>query len=223
MKRILALILCCVMLLPVATGCKDKNLNKTIDLNDKRIAADLLEQYESKFTYTYAEGQYTLTDMKITSNIDEGNSVKLALTATVQNEYVSVNFVSAMEYKKENNYWRLHRMGFNNVVATPIAAPNRKAILGMLSTYVRSNGNALAKKGIEYYNLMFDMQAVTWGISFDKVTKTSQFLASFKNANLAFTGYYDLSFGENGWVINSVTQEGKSHPVLYLQTLDMKK
>ena len=104
MKRILALILCCVLLLPVATGCKDKNLNKTIDLNDKRIAADLLEQYESKFTYTYAEGQYTLTDMKITSNIDEGNSVKLAVTATVQNEYVSVNFVSAMEYKKENNY-----------------------------------------------------------------------------------------------------------------------
>lgn len=222
MKRMLALILCCVMLLPVATGCKDENLNQTIELNDARIAADILEQYESKYTFTHAEGKATLSSLKILTEVKEGNFTKLSVSAVASNDYVDVDLTVAIEYKRENNYWRLHRMGFATVEAVPTTIPNRASLMNTLRSYIHATGSALAKKGAEFYNLMFDVDAVTWGLSFDKVTKTAQFWSSYKSENLSFTGYYDLTFGATGWVITAIKQDGKSQPVMYLQTIEMK-
>lgn len=223
MKRLLALLLCCVMLVPMATGCKDKDLNKTIELNDKRIAADIVQQFESKFTYTHAEGKVTMKEMKVASEVTEGDIARLSVIATVGNDYMDAKLTAALEYKLENSYWRLHRVGFADLTAAPISIPNRASLMNTLRSYVHATGSALGKKGTEYYNLMFDVDSVTWGLSFDKVTKTAQLWGSYTSDNLTFSGYYDLTFGENGWIVHSVTQEGQQHLLLYLQTLDMKQ
>ena len=222
MKRILALILCCVMLVPALTGCKDENVNQFIELNNTRIAADILEQYESKCTYTYAEGKYTIKDLKIVTEINENDSSKLTCTATVNNAYVEVDLTVAVEYKRENNYWRLHRLGFAKLDATPVAAPNRATLLNALRNSILTNGSALAKQGTTYHNLMFNVDDVTWGLSFDKVTKTAQLLGSYQSDNLTFMGSYDLTFGENGWVVQTITQDNQTQILMRLQSLEMK-
>lgn len=222
MKRILALLLCCVMLIPTLTGCKDEDINQTIELNNTRIAADILEQYESKCTYAYAEGKYTIKDLKITTEVNENDSSKMTCTATVTNAYVEVDLTVAVEYKRENNYWRLHRLGFAKLDATPIAAPNRASLLNTVRNSIHANGSALAKQGTTYHNLMFDVDAVMWDLSFDKVTKTAQLLGSYKSTNLTFMGSYDLTFGENGWIIQAITQDNQTQILMRLQSLETK-
>ena len=222
MKRILALTLCCVMLLIVATGCNDyENINKTIELNEKMIARDLQDKH-TLYTYTFAEGKPEISNVNIVNREEEGNLIRVSVTAVANNGYVRVALTAAIEYVMENNYCRLNRLGIADAKATPIAAPNLDSLTTTLNSSLDALGYTLATDGTEYYNLIFNLKSAQCDLKLNDTGKSAQLNITYESNNLSLTGYYTMAFGEKGWTLQTATHEGKTAPVLYLQSLEQK-
>ncbi len=224
MKRIFALLLCGVMLLTVAVGCKKKESSApVIELNEARFIADLAAS-NAKYSYTHAEGKPTISDFAIVEKKEDGGVTTLAVTATATNSHLSIELEATMEYVRENNYWRLSKVDVTKAQPIPTSAPHRAGLLEALTNYTSITGSALAVKDEEHYDLVFDVADVTWGLSFDEKAKTAKLMGSLKSDKLTFTGYYNLTFTENGWIFESEKQEnGQRYPLLHLNTLEQKE
>lgn len=222
MKRILALTLCCVMLLTVATGCNNvATPTDPPEVNTTLVTNDLLEHH-SLYAYTLAEGKPEVSNVNIVSREEEGNTVRVSVTAVANNGYVRVALTAAIEYVLENNYYRMNRLGIADAKATPIAAPNYDALMTTLGSSLDNIGYVLATDGTDYYNLIFSLKASQCELKLNDTGKTAQLNLTYESDNLSLTGYYTMAFGEKGWSLQTATYEGVTAPVLYLRSLEQK-
>lgn len=222
MKRFFALLLCGVLLLTLSVGCK-KNSSPVIELNEARYIADLANN-DAKYSYSYAEGKPTISDFTIVEKKEDGGMTTLSVTATASNDHVDIELAATMEYVRENNYWRLSKLEITKAEPIPTSAPDITTLRETLRNYTTITGSALAIMDEEHYHLEFNVDHVTFGTSFNSKEKTARLMATLKSDRLSFTGHYNLTFAERGWVLESEKQENGSHyPLLYLDTLEQKE
>ena len=204
MKRALALILCCVMLLTLTVGCKKEE--KPAAPDDSRISSDLID-HRAKYSFSHIEGTPSMAGLKIVERHEEDDSIDLKVTATAINEYARIELAADIEYELDDGRWELDELRITKAVPTPTAAPNQESVLMLLDNYISITGSALAAKGEERHKLNVNVRGANWEMKYDEASKTAKLLVEMKSEVLTFKGYYALSFNETGWVIESEKQE----------------
>lgn len=222
MKRLLSLLLCCVMLMTLSAGCKKNNTPEKPGLTDTAIAADLAANHTKyNFAHINAESEPTISDFKVSNRTEADGVVSLSVTATAITPYATIDVAADMEYTWELNYWRMSNIEITKAIPTVTAAPNLNSVKTELSNYISIVGSALAVKDEESHNLQFSFDKAAWSISRADGAQTATLNVAYQSDELTFTGYYTLTFGEAGWTIESEEQEsGQHYPLMHLITLE---
>lgn len=219
MKKIVSLLLCCVMLATLCVGCKDKSPTRNTELTDGIIASDLADKYSYySFAHVNPDQKPTISDLQVSGRVEEEGVTRLAVTATADTGYAHIQFTANVEYTWELNYWRMSKLEVTDAVATPTAAPSVASVQLELSNYMSITGSALAIQGQTRRNLKFTMNNATRKMTWVEANHTATLTLSVKTSEAVFEGYYNLTFDSaKGWVIESEKQEsGQNYPVMHL-------
>lgn len=233
MKKALALILCLVMLLTLAVGCKKKEEEqKVAELTDSLIASDLINS-DNLYYFAHTGDITSMAELKVEDKKQDGNTLTLTASATAGSECIEVELTAKMKYTVQNGAWKLASVEITKAVPTVIAAPTKESVLSEIENYLAYNltsreqekSIALGIKGEERYELEINPRNVAWNMEYEDGSTTAKLTAALNNNDVAFIGYYSLSFdNEQGWVIASEKQEnGQGYLVLYLETIELKK
>ena len=221
MKKIVALLLCGVMLLTLAAGCKKEEATPAV-LNETIIHSDLLKNY-TLYNYSHVTGAPTLGGLQIIKRSEEGDAATVSVSALAHYANVDVGVTADMAYTRINNVWTLQNITITGATPTVTGAPDQDSVLSMLENYISITGSALAIKGDERHHLNVNVRGATWEMQHEGGAKTAKLLVSMKSDTLTFNGYYTLNFEETGWTVVSEKQEnGQYYPLLTLESLKQK-
>ena len=219
MKKIVSLLLCCVMLATLCVGCKDKTPTRNTDLTDAIVASDLADNYHQySFAHVAPDQKPTVSDLQVSDRVEEEGVTRLTVTAKADTGYALIRIGAAMEYTWELNYWRMSKLEITDTVANPTAAPSIASVQSELANYMSVTGSALAIQGETRRALKFTMNNATRNIAWQQGAKTATLTLSVKTTEAIFEGYYNLTFDSaKGWVIETEKQEsGQNYPVMHL-------
>ncbi|MBQ3203026.1 MAG: hypothetical protein IJB36_05225 [Clostridia bacterium] len=229
MKKVFALILCCALLVVMPVGCKKKAAEKA-EWTDSVISADLLKN-DHLYNLAHCGKFSSIADLKITEKVEKSDTVSLSVTAKAVSPRAEAQLVADMTYTLTNNQWKLKDIRLTQTAA-PTDAPDKESVRMEIDNYLAHNMTsqeqkkpiALAIHGEERHELTIKTSDVAWDMSYEKGSTTAKLTAALNNNDVAFIGYYKLTFDESkGWIIESEKQEnGQHYPVLYLDTLELK-
>ena len=221
MKKIVALLLCVIMLLTMAVGCKDKEEPEVLD--ETRIVSDLSDNYP-KYIFSHASGRPSVGGLQIVERNEEGDDAVLSVTATAHFRNATVAIAADMDYQRVDGQWTLNEIAITKTTITPTAAPDLESVLMLLDNYISITGSALAAKGDDRHQLKLNVRGANWEMECEDGAKTAKLNVSMKSEQLTFTGYYTLTFKDTGWDIACEKQDnGQYHPLLHLETLEQKE
>ena len=222
MKRMMALLLCCAMVLTLCAGCKKDTTTLNKELTDSIIASDLASNYAKySFSHVAPETKPVISDLQVSQRTEEGDVTKLAVTAEADTGYATIQVAAKMEYTWEINYWRMSHMEVTDATVTPTAVPSMSSVQLELSNYISVAGSALAILDGTHHNLTFAPSKAMWGIVWDAATKTAKLSVTATTTEFTFEGYYNLTFTDTGWVFETEKQEsGQNYPLMHLTKLN---
>lgn len=224
MKKIFALLLCCLLPLLMLAGCnKEESTPEPPELTDDIVAKDLSLNH-SRYNKLYFMGNsYAISNLEVSDKEEKDNTVTLTASATAANNSISYQLTASMVYALEGNFWVMKNIEVLEAEHTILGNPDQGELLEALENYYSITGSALALQGEEEYKLNFNPVGAEWTVTSDLENKTAKVAVSFKSTELTFEGYYNLTLGENGWSFESQLQEdGRSFPILYLEKLEQK-
>lgn len=215
MKRILALTLSLLMLLTLAVGC-----GKPEELTDSRISADLIKQ-SGNYSYAHIGGSVAISQMNVAEKTEENGHTNVVVSALATFDNAKVNFTATMAYELVDNRWKLRTMKVTDSDITLTGAPDQASVLTELSNYISVAGNAMAVLDEQYHLLSFNPQGADWEMVYEDGATTATLKAKYTSKVLSFEGYYTLTFGEQGWSIETIQRENdRYHPLLHLTKLE---
>lgn len=220
MKRLLALMLCLAMVLTVAAGC---NKNVREELTDSRIADDVVKG-SGNYAYTHVAGTPSLSDFAILSREEKEDRVFLSLDATADFSNAQVTFKASMEYVYVDNRWKVSKLNVTERAITITGAPDTDSVLNELENYVSVVGSAYAVLD-EKYEVLYGISVydATAEMQYEEGADTAVLKLSYTSDALSYEGSYALTFGENGWAVETKKQDdGRHHPLLRLTKLEKK-
>lgn len=219
MKKVLALLLCCGMLLTIAAGCK-KNQQK--ELSDARISSDVANS-SHLYAYDHVAGDRTVHELNITQRTEEGDRVSLKATADVHFSNAIVAVKAEMAYRYVDANWKLEDIAITSSDVELTAAPDTASVMMELTNYASIVGSVYAVYDETYQPLYFNLADATTKMSYEAGADTAKLELSLVSDKLSFTGTYTLTFGENGWQFETVKQtDNRNHPLLRLTSLEKK-
>lgn len=216
MKRILALTLSLLMLLTLAVGCGEQ----PEELTNSRISADLAKQ-SGNYSYAHIGGTPTISQMTITEKTEENGYANVEVSALATFEGAKVEFTATMAYELVDNRWKLRTMKVTDSDITLTGAPDQASVLNELSNYISTAGNAMAVLNDQHHLLTFNVKAANWEMQYEDGADTATLNVKYTSKALSFEGYYTLTFGEQGWSIETIQRENdRNHPLLHLTKLE---
>lgn len=225
MKKAIALLLCLTLLLVLPTGCKKKGDPSLLD--DNRLTSDLMN-CSHLYYYSHVGAVNAISNLKVVEKVEKKNAVSFSVTAKAVAACANIELAVDMNYAYENGTWMLDRdnVKVTKQTITVTAGPDLESTIMELNNYVSVVGNALAVKGEEQHLLpAYNVVKATWETEYSETNKTAKMKVTYESDTLSFTGYYNLTFNDNGWVFETKKIEGdeRSHILLHLETLEQKE
>ena len=222
MKKVVALLLCLALLMVLPTGCK----KKTEAPDASRICSDLLN-CSHLYYYAHIGKVSSMTLPEIVEKTETKDTITYAVTAKAMTPYSDIQLSATMKYTLVDNAWQLDKesVKITKKEAIPTAAPDLETMTkDNLANYLSIVGKALAVKGEEEYLLpAYDVSKATWETKYEKGATTATLNVTYQSDELSFTGYYNITFGENGWMMESKMKDEIGHILLHLETLEQKE
>lgn len=216
MKKALALLLCCVMVLTIAAGCKK---NKPEELTNTRISSDLANNY-AEYAYTHITGTPSISELNIAEKNQEEDRITVSVSAVAVFSNAKVKVAATMAYALSGTKWRLTDVTVSDSSITPTGAPSIESVLNELVNYVSINGGAIGVLEENEHLLQYNLRGAEWTMACEDGAKTATLNVTFTSKKLSFAGYYTLTFVEKGWVIETTERgDGRHHPLMHLTSL----
>lgn len=222
MKKIIALILCGVMLLTLAVGCKKEEQPE--ELIDARIAHDLTNSTHL-YPYTHIVGTPDIKDLQVVSRNESGNRTIVSVDANLYFSNADLDLKADMEYLLIGNHWKLEDVKVTHRAITVTGAPHQASVMSDLTNYIGIVGSAYSVMDDTYQPLYFNINDPTVEMQYESGAKTAALKLAYTSDKLTFEGTYTLTFDEeSGWHFETVKQaDGRQHPLLRLTKLEQKK
>lgn len=225
MKKAFALLLCVVLLMAMAAGCKKKedkpaNTPAPNALTESDFISGLLSR--SDLYYYEACGKFkSIADLEVVSKMTTDDATNVSVTGTAISNCVEVELAATLNYILKDNQWVLDTAKVTKKVPTVTAAPELTRIQDTIGNYMSAVGNALAiQDGTDHRLPSFAIKDVKWEMKWDNGAETARLNVSYTSESLTFTGYYTLTFGETGWEYEyKVLEDGYRHIVMHLESL----
>lgn len=234
MKKVFALLLCVALLLVLPVGCKDKEeeaKKEPAELTNSQISSDLIASRHLYF-FAHTGTIHSLSGLKVTDKKQDGDTITLKATGTAHSTGLQVNLAADMKYIVKDGAWHLDNVKLNKATPKLTDGPDKESVQMEIENYLAHNFTsqeqnktiALAIHGEERHELAITPREATWSIDYKKGSTTAKMTVAVNNNDMAFAGYYKLTFDQKtGWVITGEKQEnGQNYLVLYLDTLELK-